>query len=86
MNSLLQNIYWKAPNTVKNIMASLNSRILERQRFGKDYEKRLIEIAGRDTWRYASVYGLPATRAVSAYEVMPQPGCRSIANSLTTRV
>jgi phenylacetate-CoA ligase len=51
MNSLLQNIYWKAPHIVKNIMASLNSRMLERQRFGTDYEKKLREIAERDTWR-----------------------------------
>jgi len=50
MSSIRQKIYWKAPYLVKNLMASINAMILNRQRFGPDYQRVLGELAEHDKW------------------------------------
>ncbi len=50
MTPLIQKLYWKCPCFVKNRLASINARKLERQRYGRDYEQIISEIKQRDKW------------------------------------
>lgn len=45
-----QKIYWKAPYFIKNWIVSINTRKLERVRYGPPYERILAEIAEHDKW------------------------------------
>ena len=50
MASLKEKIYWKTPYFLKRVMASAHARILDRQRFGPEYDRVLAEIADHDRW------------------------------------
>lgn len=50
MSPLLQNIYWKAPYFIKNWMASINARKLDKWRFGKEFEQICAELKERENW------------------------------------
>ena len=50
MSSLRQKIYWKAPYFIKNWMASINARRLDRERYGPAFRQVLEEITERDDW------------------------------------
>lgn len=50
MASIKQRLYWRAPNCVKNWMASRYARQKDRERFGPAYERIVLEIAERDRW------------------------------------
>ncbi|MCK5604046.1 phenylacetate--CoA ligase family protein [Candidatus Pacearchaeota archaeon] len=50
MSGVTHKIYYKLPYFAKKWMASLNSRKLERQRYGPEYNRILAQIAQRDKW------------------------------------
>lgn len=50
MSSLLQGIYWKAPYFLKNWVASINARKLDKWRFGKDFKRICAELKERKNW------------------------------------
>ncbi|MHC4160103.1 MAG: phenylacetate--CoA ligase family protein, partial [Planctomycetota bacterium] len=50
MGSLQQELYWNAPYFIKEWMASLNARKLDRQRYGPEYYQILDQIAEHDNW------------------------------------
>lgn len=50
MTPVIQKMYWKCPYFVKNRLASMNARKLDRQRHGRDYEQIISEIRQRDKW------------------------------------
>ena len=50
MASVLQRIYWRAPLPVKNWLASMKTRLLERQRYSVDYQRSREELCVHDAW------------------------------------
>lgn len=50
MSSLMQQIYWKAPYFIKNWMASINAKKLDKWRFGKDFEQVCAELKEHENW------------------------------------
>jgi len=50
MAFITQKTYWKAPYLIKKWMASVNSLRVDQQRYGREYDKILSEIAERDKW------------------------------------
>lgn len=49
-SKLAENIYWKAPYFVKNWMASINARKLDKWRFGKDFQRVFTQLKEHDSW------------------------------------
>lgn len=50
MSSIVQKIYWKSPYFVKNWIASINAWKLDHQRYGREYQQIIDEIAEHDKW------------------------------------